>query len=169
VDFVRRNTVKPAVANISIGSGFSSALNIAVTNLVSSGVFVAVAAGNGDKYGNPLDACTTSPASASGTLTVASANWYDTKASDSNYGRCVDLYAPGVLIKSTWLNGMTNTISGTSMATPHVTGVAALLKSDYGDQTSSTISSWVVNASTSNLIYGNVSGTPNRLLYMSGW
>ncbi len=169
VDFVRQNAIKPAVANISISAGFSSALNTAVYNLVNSGVFVAVAAGNGDKNGNPLDACTTSPASANGTLTVASANWYDTKASDSNYGKCVDLYAPGVLIKSTWLNGMTNTISGTSMATPHVTGVAALIKSDYGDQTSASISNSILNVATTNVVYSNVSGTPNRLLYMSGW
>jgi subtilisin family serine protease len=169
VDYVYRNALKPAVANISVGAGFSSAVNTAVSNLVNSGVFVAVAAGNGDQYSNPVDACTTSPASAAGTLTVASANWYDTKASDSNFGACVDLYAPGVLIRSTWLNGTTNTISGTSMATPHVTGVAALLKSDWGDQPSTTIASWILDATTTNAIWSNVAGTPNRLLYMGGW
>jgi subtilisin family serine protease len=169
VDYVRGNAVKPAVANISIGAPFSSALNTSVYNLVNSGVFVAVAAGNGDAFGRPVDACSTSPASAKGTLTVASANWYDTKASDSNYGACVDLYAPGVSIKSTWLSGTTKAISGTSMATPHVTGVAALLKSDYGDQASGTIASWILNAATTNVVSGNVSGTPNRLLFMNGW
>jgi subtilisin family serine protease len=169
VDYVRLNAVKPAVANISIGAPYSAAVNTAVYNLVQSGVFVAVAAGNGDAYGRPLDACTTSPASAAGTLTVASANWYDGKASDSNYGSCVDLYAPGVSVTSAWLNSTTNTISGTSMATPHVTGVAALLKSDYGDQSSSTVATWILNATTTGVVTGNVGSTPNRLLYKSNW
>ena len=169
VDYVRRYAIKPAVANMSVGAPFSSALNTAVTNLVNSGVFVAVAAGNGDINGNPLDACTTSPSSASGTLTVASADWYDTKAYSSNYGSCVDLYAPGVSIRSTWLNGTVNTISGTSMATPHVTGVAALLKSSYGDRSSATINSWILTATTTDAIRSNVGTTPNRILFMNGW
>jgi len=169
VEYVRLNAVKPAVANISIGAPYSAATNTAVYNLVLSGVFVAVAAGNGDANGRPVDACSTSPASARGTVTVASANSYDTKASDSNYGSCVDLYAPGVSVKSDWLNGTTNTISGTSMASPHVAGVAALLKSDYGDQTSATIASWILSVVTPNAIKSNPSGTPNRLLFMSGW
>jgi subtilisin family serine protease len=164
IDWVRGHAIKPAVANISIGGGLSSAENTAVTNLINSGVFVAVAAGNSN-----VDACTTSPSSAAGTVTVAAADWYDTKASYSNWGACVDLYAPGTNVKSDWLNGATNTISGTSMASPHVAGVAALLKGDYGDQTSATIASWILNAATTNVVQSNVSGTPNRLLYMSGW
>jgi subtilisin family serine protease len=169
VDWVRKYGLRPAVVNMSLGASYSLAENTAVTNLINAGFFVAVAAGNGDQYGNPLDACTQSPASAAGTVTVASANSSDTKASDSNYGQCVDLYGPGVSIRSTWLNGGTNTISGTSMATPHVTGVAALLKSDYGDQTAATIAFWILNVTTNGVIKSNVSGTPNRLLYMSGW
>jgi subtilisin family serine protease len=168
VDWVRLNARKPAVANISIGLAKSTAVNTAVANLVNSGVFVAVAAGNSGQ-----NACNHSPASAAGTVTVAASDWYDnrvvTSTWSSNYGACVDLYAPGQNIKSTYLNGGTNTMGGTSMATPHVTGVAALIKSDYGDQPSSTVLNMILNAATVNVVGGNVAGTPNRLLFMSGW
>ena len=96
IDWVRTHAIKPAVANISIGGGFNPAENTAVTNLVNSGVFVAVAAGNSN-----VDACTTSPSSAAGTLTVAATDWYDTKASYSNWGGCVDVYAPGTTSRAT--------------------------------------------------------------------
>lgn len=161
VDWVRANHVKPAVANMSLGGGYSSSLNSATTNLANSGVFVAVAAGNESQ-----DACNVSPASASGVLTVAASDKTDTRASFSNYGSCVDLYAPGVSITSTWLNGTTNTISGTSMASPHVAGVGVLYKA-YGDAASSTVNSWILNNATTSVIKSNVSGTPNRLLYKS--
>jgi subtilisin family serine protease len=153
-----------AVANMSLGGGYSADVNNAATNLANSGVFLAVAAGN-----SSADACNYSPSSAYGTVTVAASDINDNRASFSNYGGCVDLYAPGVNITSDWLNGGTNTISGTSMATPHVTGVGALLKGDYGDQPWSTIASWIINNATSGVIGGNPSGTPNRLLYMLGW
>ena len=162
VDWVRANRTNPAVANMSLGGGYSSSLNTAVTNLVNSGVFVAVAAGN-----SSANACNYSPASASGTVTVAASTSTDARASYSNYGSCVDLYAPGSSITSTWLNGGTNTINGTSMASPHVAGVAALYKATYGNASSSTIASWLINNSTANVISGNVTGTPNRLLYKS--
>ena len=162
VDWVRANRTNPAVANMSLGGGYSSSLNTAVTNLVNSGVFVAVAAGN-----SSANACNYSPASASGTVTVAASTSSDARASYSNYGGCVDLYAPGSSITSTWLNGGTNTINGTSMASPHVAGVAALYKATYGNASSSTIASWLINNATTNVISGNVSGTPNRLLYKS--
>ena len=165
VDWVRMHAIKPAVANISWhAGGVSTALNTAVTNLVNSGVFVSVAAANDSR-----DACNDSPGSAAGTITVAASDYTDTRASFSNYGPCVDLYAPGVTILSTYLNGGTTTMNGTSMASPHVAGVAALLLSDYGYQTPSTIASWILTAATQNAIKGNITGTPNRLLYMSGW
>jgi serine protease len=110
---------------MSLGGGWSSALNTAVTNLWNSGVFVAVAAGNSN-----ANACNYSPASASGAYTVASSDWQDRKSSFSNWGSCVNIYAPGSSITSTWhtSNTATNTISGTSMAAPHVAGLAALIK-----------------------------------------
>jgi subtilisin family serine protease len=163
VDWVRKNAIKPAVANMSLGGGYSSALNTAVTNLANSGVFVAVAAGNEGQ-----NACNVSPASASGTYTVAAADKTDTRASFSNYGSCVDGYAPGVAIKSAWINSSTNTISGTSMASPHVAGVATLYKARYGDTASSTIVSWINSNATSNVIKSNPTGTPNRLLNTGG-
>jgi subtilisin family serine protease len=163
VDWVRKNAVKPAVANMSLGGGYSSSLNKSVTNLVNSGIFVAVAAGNENQ-----DACNVSPASASGAYTVAASDKTDTRASFSNYGSCVNAYAPGVAIKSAWINSSANTISGTSMATPHVAGVVALYKHRYGDASASTISSWLNNNATTNVIKNNVSQTPNRLLYKGG-
>ncbi|HXF96623.1 MAG TPA: S8 family peptidase [Gemmatimonadales bacterium] len=162
VDWVRQNHLKPAVANLSLGGGFSSSLNTAVTNLANAGVFVAVAAGNSN-----ADACNYSPASASAVYTAAASTRSDSKASYSNWGTCVDGYAPGSAIKSSWLNGGTNTISGTSMASPHVAGVAVLYKSNFGDASQSTITSWINTNATTGVIQGNVSGTPNRLLYKS--
>ena len=162
IDWVRANAVKPAVANMSLGGGLNSSLNTAATNLINSGVFLAVAAGNENQ-----NACNVSPASASGTLTVAASTSTDAKASYSNYGSCVDVYAPGSSITSTWLNSGTNTISGTSMASPHAAGVAALYKGTFGDAASSTVVSWIINNSTANVITGNPTGTPNRLLYKS--
>ena len=164
VDWVRVNHIKPAVANMSIGGGFSSSLNTAVNNLANAGVFVAVAAGNSN-----ANACNYSPSSATGATTVMSSTSSDAKSSFSNWGSCAHVYAPGSSIRSAWWtsNTATNTISGTSMASPHVAGVAALYKSAFGDAGSSTIRTWIINNSTANVISGNPSGTPNRLLYKS--
>ena len=161
VDWVRANHIKPAVANMSLGGGYSSALNTATNNLSGAGVHVSVAAGNENQ-----NACNVSPASASAPTVVAASDKTDTRATFSNFGSCVEVYAPGVAVTSTWLNGGTNTISGTSMASPHVAGVAALYKSG-GDAASSTINSWLLDNSTSGVIKGNPSGTANRLLFKS--
>jgi subtilisin family serine protease len=162
IDWVRSNHIKPAVANLSLGGGYSSATNTAVTNLANAGVFVAVAAGNDNQ-----NACNVSPASAPAVTTVAASTSSDAKASYSNYGSCVDLYAPGSSITSAWYTSTTatNTISGTSMATPHVAGVAALYKGTFGDASQATVDAWLKNNATANVITGNVSGTPNRLLF----
>jgi subtilisin family serine protease len=162
VDWVRQNHQQPAVANMSIGGGLSTALNTAVTNLWNAGVFVAVAAGNDN-----VDACTSSPASAAGAFTAAASTRTDAKASFSNWGPCVEAYAPGAGIKSAFLAGLTATLSGTSMASPHVAGVGALYKATFGDAPSATVSNWITTNATANAITGNPSGTPNRLLFKS--
>ncbi|MDB4886894.1 MAG: peptidase and in kexin sedolisin [Gemmatimonadetes bacterium] len=163
MNWVASNHAASSVANMSLGGGYSAATNTAANNLASSGVFLAVAAGNSN-----ADACNSSPSSAANTTTVGASTSTDARATYSNYGGCVDLYAPGSSITSTWLNGGTNTISGTSMATPHVTGVGALYKATYGNASYSTIRSWLTTNATANVITGNVSGTPNRLLYKAG-
>jgi subtilisin family serine protease len=160
VDWVRLNRTNPAVANMSIGGGYSATLNTAVTNLANSGVFVAVAAGNSN-----ADACNYSPSSAPAVFTTASSEKTDARRTSSNYGSCVDGYAPGGSITSTWINSGTSTISGSSMASPHVAGVAALYKATYGNASTATIDTWIKNNATLNVITGNVTGTPNRLLY----
>ncbi len=161
VDWVTAHHANPAVANMSLGGGKSPALDQAVTSLWNSGVFLAVAAGNDN-----VDACTQSPSGAPSVFTVAASEKTDAKASYSNWGTCVELYAPGSSIKSTYL-ATTMTLSGTSMATPHVVGVAALYKATFGDQPSATVSNWIITNSTSGVITGNVNGTPNRLLFKS--
>ena len=117
----------PAVANMSLGGGASTALDTAVANSIADGVTYAVAAGNGNRGGRAQDACGYSPARVPAALTIGATDKTDTKASWSNYGACVDWFAPGVSITSAWYtsNTATNTISGTSMATPHTAGVAA--------------------------------------------
>jgi subtilisin family serine protease len=118
----------PAVANMSLGGGASSALDAAVRRSISDGVAYAIAAGNGNFVGIAQDACKTSPARVTEAMTVSATDKTDKKASWANYGNCVDWFAPGVSITSSWYTSSTatNTISGTSMATPHTTGVAAL-------------------------------------------
>lgn len=160
IDWVRQNHVKPAVANMSLGGGLSTALNTATTSLWNAGVFVAVAAGNDN-----ADACQASPASASGAFTAASSTKTDAKSSFSNWGTCVEAYAPGSAIVSDFLAGTTASLSGTSMASPHVAGVAALYKAVNGDQPSATVSNWITTNATSGVITGNPAGTPNRLLF----
>ena len=163
IDWVRVNRVNPAVANLSLGGGFSSALNTAVNNLAGSGVFVSVGAG-----GDNGNACNVSPASAVSAMTVAASTSTDARASYTNYGSCVDIYAPGSSVISAWHTSTTatNTISGTSMAAPHAAGVAARYKATYGDAATVTVDSWIKNRATLNKITGNPAGTPNRLLYV---
>ena len=162
IDWVRGNHLKPAVANMSLSYPYSSAVNTASTNLVNAGVYTAVASGNAN-----ADACNYSPASAPGTLSTNAVDRYGARATFSNWGACTDIYAPGVAVTSTWLNGGTNTISGTSMASPHVAGTAALYKATYGDLESGTITNWILNNASTGYVSGNPSGTPNRVLYKS--
>jgi subtilisin family serine protease len=127
VDYVvgekKRHPTRKMVASMSFGGGFETAFNSAVNAAVIAGIVVVAAAGNED-----IDACDVSPASAANVISVAAATKTDARASFSNWGSCVDIFAPGANITSTWIGNITaiNTISGTSMAAPHVAGVAAL-------------------------------------------
>ncbi|ADD43955.1 S8 family peptidase [Stackebrandtia nassauensis] len=159
MDWVTANHAANSVANMSLGGAYNASVNAAATRMANAGVFTAVAAGNEN-----TNACNRSPASASNVTTVAASDRTDTKASFSNYGNCVEVYGPGVSITSTWLTG-TNTISGTSMASPHVAGVGALYKAVNGNVSSATVNSWIASNATSGVIKSNPSGTPNRLVY----
>jgi len=174
VDFVTADHVSgPAVANMSLGGSFSSALNTAVTNSINDGVTYAIAAGNGNIFGIPQNACNVSPASVGAALTVGATDISDREASFSNYGTCVDLLAPGVSITSAWIgsNTATATISGTSMATPHVAGVAALYLQGNPSATPAAVASAITGNTTNGAIKlhrrSRNNGTPNKLLFTS--
>ena len=128
IDWVTAHRLRPAVANLSLGGGGNTSVDNAVKNMIGAGVATAVAAGNGNQGGIAQDACKYSPARVAAAMTIGATDKTDKKASWSNYGNCVDWFAPGVGITSAWKTSSTatNTISGTSMATPHTTGVAAL-------------------------------------------
>lgn len=159
---------QPAVANMSLGGGISQALDDAVNAAINDGVTFAVAAGNGDQFGNPLNACDGSPSRVANAITVSATNSSDAKQSWANYGTCVDLFAPGISITSDWYssNTATNTISGTSMATPHVAGVAAMYLSTNTSASPATVTNAIISNATTGVVTSAGTGSPNRLLYM---
>jgi len=158
IQFVVSRVSGRRIISMSLGGGASTALDNAVNSAFSSGVLSVVAAGNSNN-----NACTGSPARAAQAVTVAASDSSDRKASFSSYGNCCDLYAPGVSVTSTSRTGGTATMSGTSMACPHVAGAAAIFAGR--GQSASQIRSSLVNGASTNVISGNPSGTPNRLLY----
>ncbi len=162
IDWVAQNAVKPAVANMSLGGGASTAVDNAVRNAISAGVTFAVAAGN-----DSANACSTSPARTAEAITVGATTSSDARASYSNYGSCLDIFAPGSSIKSDWIGSSTatNTISGTSMATPHVTGAAALYLATHTTASPATVRNALVAAATTGKVTNAGSGSPNALLY----
>ena len=162
VDWVAGNHLSPAVANMSLGGGADTALDTAVQNSINSGVTYAIAAGNGN-----LDACTESPGRVAAALTVGSSTSTDARSSFSNFGTCVDIFAPGSSITSAWntSNTATNTISGTSMATPHVTGVAALYLETNTTASPATVANAIISTATTGVLTGIGAGSPNKLLY----
>ncbi|GAA1964764.1 S8 family peptidase [Microbacterium deminutum] len=157
MDWVAKNGQRPAVANMSLGGIYSRSINAAVKRLTDKGITLAVAAGN-----DSFSSCYFSPASAGSALTVAATTRTDARASFSDYGGCVDLFAPGVDITSTWLDGGTNTISGTSMASPHVAGIAALVLQANPTASPATVASTIKADAVKNKV-SNAKGTPNLL------
>ncbi|MEU6208948.1 S8 family peptidase [Streptomyces sp. NPDC047023] len=164
IDWVTRNAVKPAVANMSLGGGADSALDAAVRNSIASGITYAVAAGN-----ESANASTKSPARVTEAITVGATNSADGRAGYSNYGSALDLFAPGSSITSAWNTGdyATNTIDGTSMATPHVAGAAAVYLSQNPASTPEQVGTALIGSSTPNLVTGGGTGSPNRLLHVT--
>jgi aqualysin 1 len=162
VDWVTTHHSGPSVANMSLGGGISSALDSAVLNSIKSGVVYSIAGGN-----SGANACNSSPARVVAAITVGATDRTDTRASWSNYGSCLDIFAPGVLIKSDWIGSTTatNTISGTSMATPHVTGVTALYLQIYPTASPSTVRNTLVSNATSNVVKSAGTNSPNKLLF----
>jgi hypothetical protein len=162
VDWVTQNHVNPAVANMSLGGGVSTTLDSSVASAISAGVTFAVAAGNSN-----VDACTSSPSRVASAITVGATTNTDARASYSNFGTCLDLFAPGSNITSTWntSDSATNTISGTSMATPHVTGAAALYLGANPASTPQQVRDALVNNSTASVVTSAGTGSPNKLLY----
>ena len=163
IDWVRANRVLPAVANMSLGGPASTATDNATSNLINSGVTVVVAAGNN----NGANACNYSPARVANAVTVGSTTRTDARSSFSNIGSCVNIFAPGSAITSAWhtSTSASNSISGTSMASPHVAGAAALYLTSNPSASPATVRNWLYSNATTNRLSGVGSGSPNRLLY----
>jgi subtilisin family serine protease len=161
INWVANNAQRPAVANMSLRGPSSTAMNNAVAAAVNTGVTFVVAAGNDGQ-----NACNFSPGNSSAAITVGATDRNDRRGDFSNFGSCVDIMAPGVDITAPWIGSSTatRTITGTSMATPHVAGVAAAYLQTNPGASPSTVRSFLLNRTTNNVLT-NLNGSPNRLLY----
>lgn len=166
MDWVASNHTAPAVANMSLGGGANTSVDDALKRMIASGVATAVAAGNGNQGGRAQDACKYSPARVPEAMTIGATTQTDTKTSWSNYGPCVDWFAPGYQITSAWYTSTTatNTISGTSMASPHTAGVAALYLQGNPSASPSAVRT-ALYGNTSKSVVKNSSTANNHLLY----
>jgi subtilisin family serine protease len=164
VDWVTQNAVKPAVANMSLGGGANTALDTAVANSIASGVSYSVAAGNAN-----ANACNSSPSRVAAAITVGATTQTDARASFSNFGTCLDIFAPGQAITSAWMtsDSATNTISGTSMASPHSAGAAALVLAANPAFSPAQVRDRLVADATPNVVTNPGTGSPNRLLFVN--
>jgi subtilisin family serine protease len=162
MDWVAANAIRPAVVNMSLGANATDTLDSAVSNLTASGVTVVVAAGNA-----AMDACGFSPARAASAITVGATDEFDNRASFSNIGSCLDVFAPGFDITSAWIGGdyASNTISGTSMASPHVAGIAALFLEQNPTALPSSVSDVLTRAATPGAVSSAGTNSPNLLAY----
>jgi subtilisin family serine protease len=159
---------EPAVANMSLGGSADNVLDQAVRNSIADGVSYAIAAGNGDPFfGFPLDACTQSPARVGEAMTIGASDIQDRAASFSNYGTCIDWFAPGVNITSAWIGGAnaSNRISGTSMATPHTAGVAAQFLQTNPTATPAQVRNAIFRRTTKNIVTQTPQTPNNDLLF----
>ena len=162
LDWVASQNPKNAVVNLSLGGGTSTALDDAINRVVNKDIVVVVAAGN-----NNADACNYSPSRVPAAITVGATTNQDQRANYSNYGKCLDVFAPGSNITSDWYssNTATATASGTSMASPHVAGLAAILRAIYTGENVPQITNRILNKATTNKVTDSQTGSPNRLLY----
>jgi len=160
IDWVAVNHRSPAVANLSLGGGYDEWINDAIENAVDSGVTMVVAAGNESD-----NACDYSPASAPSAITVGATDTWDYQTSFSNYGACVDVYAPGDAITSTSKDGSTAIYSGTSMASPHVAGLAALYLGIFPGASPADVAGYIINDATPGLISDLGVDSPDLLAY----
>ena len=162
IDWAAASTLRPAVANMSLGGGASAAVDAAVAAAVDKGVTMVVAAGNSN-----ANACNYSPAREPKAITVGATTTDDVRASYSNFGTCVDIFGPGSNITSAWHTSATtiNTISGTSMASPHVSGVAVLALAANRNATPASVATFLSTNATLNRVTSAGVGSPNKLVY----
>jgi subtilisin family serine protease len=165
IDWVTGHANRPAVANMSIGGPASDTLDAAVKSSIAAGVTYVVAAGNED-----VDACGSSPSRIPAAITVGATDSTDHRASFSNYGKCVDIFAPGVQITSAGRTSDTASavMSGTSMASPHVAGAAALVLAGTPAASPATVAATLTGRALANKVGSAGTGSPNRLLYTGG-